>query len=221
MEPIIVCGSMSSGCWEAAPRLCSTHNWCLSRTQVLAGWLAPDAFLRTWMLNSCVRSKDLFFEIWYHSQRSFVCWLRKPTITWYLTRDHAGGGRSDGMIKLLVRPWFPSLFFPTLHPSDDVHDWVGHTLIDSATWSENLLCLNRCWRCTGKCDPIFQLGSRCCVSCTACHLCLCIWYPLCHGVCSGTVSNFIMDTRYQALLLFVVRDRDEALEIPPQLLLVG
>ena len=55
----------------------------------------------------------------------------------------------------------------------------------------------------------------------ACHLCMCIQSPLYLGVWDDTVSNFIVDTQYWDLLLFIVQDRDEALETPPEFLLVG
>ena len=50
------------------------------------------------------------------------------------------------------------------------------------------------------------------------RFCLCIGSPLCHSVWARTVSNFIKDTQYQDLLLFIVQYRDEALEIPLELL---
>ena len=50
------------------------------------------------------------------------------------------------------------------------------------------------------------------------RFCLCIVSPLCHSVWAGSVSNFKNDTKYQDLLLFIVRYRDEALEIPLELL---
>ena len=47
--------------------------------------------------------------------------------------------------------------------------------------------------------------------------CLCIGSPLFHSVWAVTVSNFTTDKQYQDLLLFIVRYRDEALEIPLEL----
>ena len=149
--------------------------------------------------------QELVFEIWYRGQRSFECWLRKPHSLGFWPVNAGQKAQSRGNHGPLDPPSCTFSFIPHA-PSLRWRPWLRlaiHRLIQRhvpKTWfAETLVRYTRAnvIQCFGQ---VVGEPSR-----TACHLRLCIRSPLCLSVWNDTVSNFIMDTQYWALLLFIVQ----------------
>ena len=118
-----------------------------NRPNKVMGWHAPPRMLPS-------RSIDIFSQLkrWLpQSSRQREFFVAEGTSKAIILQTWSPAGSCFCSFSFLPHP-----------PSLRRRSWLNwpYTGYDSATCSDNSLRLNRCPRCTGKCDPVFQLGNR-------------------------------------------------------------